>query len=24
MWGLGQAGGFLNDAYGYYQNGGGR
>lgn len=22
MWGLGQAGGFLNDAYGYYQNGG--
>lgn len=24
MWGIGQAGGFLNDAYGYYQNGGGR
>lgn len=23
-WGLNQAGGFLNDAYGYYQNGGGR
>lgn len=22
MWGLGQAGGFLNDAYGYYKNGG--